>query len=829
MLPMNLWIWNKMQKYQTLQMLLKDKRVRAITEVLSGIKVLKFFCWENSFIKKIRKKNSCKLNACIKLLILIKSSPENIRLAEVRELKLFQYLLATQFFTWTLAPLLVSLFSFGTFVLAQGGTLDAQTTFVSLSLFNTLRGPLFQLPFGIVALIQGQVAVGRISKFLSQGELDPDSVTKDDSPKYPVQLKNASFTWESPTSQVILKDLSLDVDQGILIAIVGSVGSGKSSLLSALLGEMVRVGGEANIRSRERIAYLPQQAWMQNATLRDNILFGEKYEKKFYNLVLDACALRPDLEILAGGDETEIGEKGINVSGGQKQRISLARAVYCRASVYLLDDPLSAVDTHVGKHLFQQVIGPEGMLRSKTRLLVTHAISYLSQVDKIIVMKDGRISEMGTYNELLADGGAFADFLIDQLESEMENEDNESTLESESEMEALKHQLEETFGKKDMKKRLSRAKRRREKATRNETICMSDDTDHNPTSTYSTVPGIFSPGITAPGDADEVSMRSRVNSIATTIRDDSKVGKYLIQEETAEINKVKLSIYGYYARSMGLSLTLVAVIFYAIFQAFNVSGNVWLSVWSSDSAASTNVAKRNKYLAVYGVLGVLQATFLLIALIMITMGTVKASICLHNDMLSHILHSTMAFFDTTPLGRIINRFSKDMDEIDLMIPSNIKDILTDLFSVIGTLTIVIYSFPLIGVVVVPIIGLFLFIQSRYLAASRQLKRLVSVTRSPINSSLTESMSGATTIRAFNVQHMFIGINEDRVEYNQKFNYPEVVTNSWLFNRLEMAANLLIISVSLCSVIFRDQMDPGLIGLSLTYALTCQIDIFLLTR
>lgn len=205
-------------------------------------------------------------------------------------------------------------------------------------------------------------------------------------------------------------------------AIVGSVGAGKSSLVSAFLGEMDRISGRVNTVGK--IAYVSQQAWIQNATLQDNILFGKELNRPLYKKIIEACALKPDFDMLPAGDQTEIGEKGINLSGGQKQRVSLARAVYANADIYFLDDPLSAVDSHVGKHIFEEVIGPEGLLKNCTRVLVTHGITYLPQTDKIVVLKDGEVSETGTYQELLDKKGDFSDFLVQHMNEAAEDEDS---------------------------------------------------------------------------------------------------------------------------------------------------------------------------------------------------------------------------------------------------------------------------------------------------------------------------------------------------------------------------------------------------------------------
>ena len=716
----------------------------------------------------------------------------------------------------------MALGSFATFVLAQGGILDSQTAFVALTLFNNLRGPLFLLPFGTVAIIQGLVAVGRINRFLFADEVDETSISRRNDTPYPISLDHASFTWGKPEeNQVQLRDINLKVDRGSLIAVVGTVGCGKSSLLSALLGNMTRLEGEANVRGKESIAYVPQQAWMQNTSLRNNILFGQTYQRQFYDKVVAACALIPDLEILAGGDRTEIGEKGINVSGGQKQRISLARAVYNQASVYLLDDPLSAVDAHVGKHIFEKVIGPEGMLSTKTRILVTHAISYLPQMDHIIVMKDGKFSEVGTYDELLQSGGDFADFLIEQLQNEMDNED----IESESDLEALKHQLEETLGRQDVKEKLkAAADATKKKRLKTDSIgsLSDDDAVDTPRRRYS----VYSTSGLARQISEDVDFETKSSKFSTKSGPSKAT---LIEDETTQVNRVKFDIYIYYAKSVGYLMSLAGAFCYGVFQVFIVTGNIWLSMWSEDPEAVTDASVRNRYLILYGVFGLMQSVFLFAGLIFLTIGTLRASITLHNDMLKHILSSTMAFFDTTPLGRIINRFSKDMDEVDLMIPANIKDIMTDGFNVLGTLFILIYSSPILIVIIIPLMGFLGVVQARYLAASRQVKRMVSVTRSPINSSLTESFSGAATIKAFKMEDWFVKANEDKIELNQKFYYPEVVSGSWLFSRLETSVNILIVAVVIFAVVFRDSVDPGLIGLSLTYGFNFQLDVFFVTR
>lgn len=290
----------------------------------------------------------------------------------------------------TASPFLVALFSFGTYVLSSPShQLTPQIAFVSLALFNQLRSPMTMIALLINQAVQAVVSNKRLKEFLVAEELDPKCIDRSENMERShnaVRVENLTSTWEAEDSEVqnTLQDIDMTAPRNSLIAVVGKVGSGKSSLLQALLGEMGKLKGRIGVNGR--IAYVPQQPWIQNMTLRDNITFGRPFDRKRYDQVLYACALKADIKILPAGDRTEIGEKGINLSGGQKARVSLARAVYQNLDVYLLDDPLSAVDAHVGRHIFEKVIGPNGLLREKTRILVTHGLTFTKYADEILVM-----------------------------------------------------------------------------------------------------------------------------------------------------------------------------------------------------------------------------------------------------------------------------------------------------------------------------------------------------------------------------------------------------------------------------------------------------------
>jgi len=541
--------------------------------------------------------------------------------------------------------------------------------------------------------------------------------------------------------------------------------------------------------------------------------------------VVEACALLPDIQMLPAGDRTEIGEKGINLSGGQKQRVSLARAVYSNGSVYLLDDPLSAVDAHVGKHIFEKVIGPKGLLKNKTRVLVTHGVGFLAQMDQIVVMKAGTVTEVGSYRQLLDKKGEFADFLVQYL-AEKEDVDVASSSVSSShhheggaaaatdlEIEEIKSDLERSLGRRRLESQLSRARSERSSVTSG--LTAIDRRFALPTAT------------TLGGVRKQTAKRHETlpeNSKAST-----KTGEILIETEKAEIGGVKWSVYGYYTKSVGYGASAVSVAFYLIYQGFSVGSNIWLSSWADDPRASTDPGVRNMYLAVYGGLGVLQSLSIMVATTVLSIFTLNAAIKLHHSMLMRILKSPMSFFDTTPLGRILNRFSKDIDIVDNTIPMTMRMVLNQLLNVLGTLVAIVFAMPIFIVVVIPIAVVYYFLQKFYVATARQVKRMESISRSPIFTHFSETITGSSTIRAFDRTESFIRENEKKVDENQVCYYPIVVANRWLGIRLEIIGNLLIMFASLFAVISRGSIQPGLVGLSLSYALNVTNALNMLVR
>uniref|UniRef100_A0A672LTP6 ABC-type glutathione-S-conjugate transporter n=1 Tax=Sinocyclocheilus grahami TaxID=75366 RepID=A0A672LTP6_SINGR len=710
MVPINGWLATKSRGFQMENMKFKDKRMKIVNDILNGIKViLKYYAWESSFEAQV----------------------QEIREQELKEVWKFAYLSSVSTFIFSCAPAIVSLATFAVFVsVSPNNILNAEKAFTSISLFNILRFPLAMLPQLISIMVQVLELIHMLSSLPELGAA--------------VSMTDGTYAWERDTEPV-LKNVSLDIKPGRLVAVVGAVGSGKTSLISALLGELHSLKGCINIKGS--VAFVPQQAWIQNATLKDNVLFGSDVNEERYRSVVEGCALGPDLDLLPGRDQTEIGEKGINLSGGQKQRVSLARAVYSSADVYLLDDPLSAVDSHVGKHLFERVIGPKGLLKDKTRILVTHGISFLPYVDEIVVLVNGVVSEVGSYDGLRASKGAFSEFL-------------------------------ETYGK-------------------------DESSNANANKGLSPIQHVH------------FLMSFKYYS-------GDKKGQRLIEKEAMETGRVKFSVYLQYLRSMGWCLVTWSFLFYFIQNVAIIGQNLWLSDWTDDSVEYFNITYpnhiRDTRIGVFGALGVAQGFLVFLGTILLADGSISASRTLHTSLLSNILKVPMVFFDTTPSGRIVNRFAKDIFTVDEMIPMSFRSWILCLLGVLGTLFVICLATPIFTAVVVPMAVIYYFVQRFYVATSRQLRRLDSVSRSPIYSHFGETVSGLSVIRAYGHQQRFLKQNEDTIDQNLKSVYPWIVSNRWLAMRLESLGNLVVFFSALFAVISRGSLNSGLVGLSISYAL-----------
>ena len=630
------------------------------------------------------------------------------------------------------------------------------------------------LPMLLVFVVQSRVSMQRINKYMNSEDIPADSVTHDANESDPIIIERGTFRWDK-NEPVVLRDVDVRVERGSLTAVVGMVGSGKSSLMSALLGDMVKESG-SRVNTLGQIAYVPQQAWMRNAKLRENILFGRSKDSDMYEKVLQACALTADLKILQAGDETEIGEKGINLSGGQKQRISLARACYSDADLYLLDDPLSAVDAHVGKHIFEQVLGPDGMLKGKTRVLVTHSITHLHLMDKIIVLKDNTVSEQGTYQELIEKKGAFADFLMEHM-TEVK-EDGEEVTQIAADLQPILGD----DGKLEAKLR--------SQLTRQESI-SSEGTEGERT--------------TQKGTMDR---KSGGGTRAGT----------LIQDETAETGSVDKAVYVYYLKSIGLFGAILIVMLQLTAQSASLGTSLWMETWVAGDLGNASIPEnRNLYLSVYGALGLVQMVSTLVLSISISLITLNASKKLHANMLNNVWRSPMEFFDTTPVGRILNRFSSDISICDTVLAQFMSQLLSYTAIFIGSVVVFMTVVWWFIAFMIPVSVVFVVIQQIYVATSRQLKRLTSITKSPIFTHFGETLNGTSTIRAYAMQAQMRGESEELIDQNGRVYYPSVIANRWLCVRLETLGNLITLAVSLVAMSVEIQASEA--GLIISYSLT----------
>uniref|UniRef100_A0A8C2LWX6 ABC-type glutathione-S-conjugate transporter n=1 Tax=Cricetulus griseus TaxID=10029 RepID=A0A8C2LWX6_CRIGR len=774
LIPVNGVLATKNRKIQVQNMKYKDKRLKIMNEILSGIKILKYFAWEPSFRDQVY----------------------GLRKKELKNLLKYGQLQTVMIFLLQLTPILVSVITFTVYVLVDSNNiLDAEKAFTSITLFNVLRFPLTMLPMVTSSILQASVSIDRIEKYLGGDDLDTSSIHHVGNFDKAVQFSEASFTWD-PDMDPAIRDVSLDIKPGQLVAVVGTVGSGKSSLIAAMLGEMETVHGHITIKGTT--AYVPQQSWIQNGTIKDNIIFGSEFNENKYQQVLEACALLPDLEILPGGDMAEIGEKGINLSGGQKQRVSLARATYQDSDIYILDDPLSAVDAHVGKHIFNKVIGPNGLLNGKTRILVTHSIHFLPQVDEIIVLGNGTVLEKGSYQNLLSKKGVFAKNLKTFVKHS--GPEGEATVNDDSEEDDDDCGLIPTV--EEIPEDAASLTMKRENSLRR-TLSRSSR----------------SSGRHVKSLKDSLRVK---NANALKEKEELVKGQKLIKKEFVETGKVKFSIYLKYLQSVGWWSIAFVIFSYGLNSVAFIGSNLWLSAWTSDSQNfnSTNypTSQRDMRIGVFGALGLAQGVFVFIASIWSVYACNYSSKTLHKQLLTNILRAPMSFFDTTPTGRIVNRFSGDISTVDDILPQTLRSWLMCFFGIISTLVMICMATPIFAVIIIPLAIIYVSVQVFYVATSRQLRRLDSVTRSPIYSHFSETVSGLPVIRAFEHQQRFLSRSEGLIDTNQKCVFSWITSNRWLAIRLELVGNLIVFCSALLLVIYKNSLTGDTVGFVLSNAL-----------
>ncbi|OAD00859.1 hypothetical protein MUCCIDRAFT_153502 [Mucor lusitanicus CBS 277.49] len=787
--PITFILSRHFQKLQHAAMKCTDKRIGLMNELLSAIRIVKFFAWEKQFRARVMEARDAEL--------------------KVIRARLMSFMWIGN--VWFIIPVLIMVAVF--YAYTRVFILTASTAFTALALFNNFKTTLDELPVITSFILQANVSLNRIESFLAEEEVKLPAPNTTSSTQIGF-IDNASFSWnaacassskDEPVPQI--KNLNLSFPLNQMSIVCGPTGSGKTTLLLSLLGETHCLSGAAILPRKlaydsynnngggavSGIAYVAQTAWLQNCSIRDNILFGLPYDKQRYETILYMTALTRDLEILEFGDATEVGEKGITLSGGQKQRVAIARAVYSQADIVILDDCLSAVDAHTAKHLYQHCLMGEYM-RHRTVILVTHHVGLCIRGAGYVVAleESGTVAAAGTPLDVIKSGALGNEF---SQEGYMEQIDA------------------------------------------NEEAATDGPTP--------TVPKHISNNNHAADGA----------------------GK-LVQEETRAEGSVKWSVYGtYYHASGGFFFWASVLLLFCCAQASILGQDYWIKVWS---AAYDNIANNNStifsvftsmgphaagnagvfelanklhylvpasvksfaqeiqdgsavdvgyYLGIYFLIGMLSLGLTTMRSLVLFLGSLRASRSIHSQLLDRILRAKVRFFDVTPLGRIVNRFSSDLETVDQALAPSLSYLL---YSIIATIYVIVLVSVITPAFIVP--GFFVALMFRsvgayYLKTSRDMKRLNSVSRSPIYVQFNETVLGVATIRAFGCQRRFTEENYKRIDANNRPFLWMWATNRWLHCRVDVLGACVSFCTGAVLVGSRDWVNPGLAGLSLSYALT----------
>ncbi|XP_078175998.1 ABC transporter C family member 2-like [Carex rostrata] len=732
--PIQTLVISRMQKLTKEGLQRTDKRIGLMNEVLAAMDSVKCYAWEQSFQSKV----------------------QGIRDDELSWFRKAQLLAALNSFILNSIPVLVTVVSFGVYTLL-GGYLTPAKAFTSLSLFAVLRFPLFMLPNLITQVVNANVSLKRLEDlFLTEERLLLPNPPLD--PVLPaISIKDGFFAWESNAERPTLSNVNLDIPVGSLVAVVGSTGEGKTSLVSAMLGELPAVAGSnTSVVVRGSVAYVPQISWIFNATVRDNILFGSSFDPMKYEKSIEVTSLQHDLEQLPGGDLTEIGERGVNISGGQKQRVSMARAVYSDSDVYVFDDPLSALDAHVGRQVFDKCI--KDQLRNKTRVLVTNQLHFLPYVDRIILVHDGVVKEEGTFEELSDTGELFKKLMENAGKMEEQQEDDK-------------------------------------------------EGDKNGTD-----------GTKLNGDAVAIEN----GTVADKAGKGKEAKSVLIKQEERETGVVSAKVLSRYKNALGgLWVVLILLSCYALTEILRISSSTWLSVWTDQSGPKDH--SPGFYNLIYAIISFCQVIVTLSNSYWLIVSSLRAAKRLHDAMLSSILRAPMVFFHTNPLGRIINRFAKDLGDIDRNVAVFVNMFLAQVSQLLST-------FVLIGIVstmslwaIMPLLILFYAAYLYYQTTAREVKRLDSITRSPVYAQFGEALNGLSTIRAYKAYDRMAAINGQSMDNNVRFTLVNMGANRWLAIRLETLGGIMIWFTATFAVLQNQNLEnqkafASTMGLLLTYAL-----------
>ena len=762
LIPLQKYFYGLTYKYRKDQTKETDRRVKLENEGLSGIKILKLNAWEESLqheVSEVRKREMVQAT----------------RVANVGALNTAVMMAG---------PTIVSVAVFALYAGVMGREMTADVIFPALTLFSLLRFPVMFYPRCLALCADAIVSLDRLQKYFMLPEASAVTVERDFVRKKSLdevavaqsaekkrkgeviaRVKRGNFYWSDPNAAPtqddkkkdaaeeeknveeseaapaekkgpFLQDIDLELKRGELTIVVGPVGSGKTALISALLGEMVAADG-TDVNIDATVSYVAQTAWVQSMSLRENVLFGKAYDENNYHQALEAACMEKDITLLPNGDDTQIGEKGITLSGGQKQRTAIARAVYANAELAILDDPLSALDAHVAKDVFKRCI--RGVLRDSAVLLVTHQLQFTEFADNIIVMKDGRVVESGKYSQLMEKGPTFQAMM-----------------------------------------KSYRGIQKAEAAKGEELV-------------------------------DITVSKSMKATMAT------QMSKASLNLEKREEGSVKLNVYKAYINAMGGGAWTFSILMFVTIaeRALSVFTNVWLAYWSQ---GKWNLGQ-TVYLGGYSAIGFISAFVAWGRTFAWVIASLTAATGLHMQLLDAVMNTRLSFFDTTPLGRIIQRFSKDTNALDNIIGQSVSSVASFSLLLLGTLVVMGWVMPILMPFLIPIFGVYFYIQRYYRPGYREAKRLDAISGSPVFAHFGETLGGLSTIRAFGHQKRFITENERRIGINQTADYTQKCgCERWLPVRLETIGNSMTLVVAAIAVYQRDSLDAALIGLTLSYAI-----------
>ncbi|XP_078182457.1 multidrug resistance-associated protein 5 [Carex rostrata] len=758
---------NLQEKFQDSLMDAKDERMRRTSECLKNMRVLKLQAWDEKF----------------------RAILEEMRSVEFRWLRKSLYTQALVTFIFWGSPIFVSVATFGTSIY-MGHELTAGAVLSALATFRILQDPLRNFPDLVSNLTQTKVSLDRIAKLLEEEELRSDAnsrVPLGDTINA-LEIENGSFTWDPLSSSSNLTGIQLVVQRGMRVAVCGAVGAGKSSFLSCILGEMPKVSGHVKISGS--IAYVPQSAWILSGNIETNILFGSPMDREKYNSVLHACSLLKDLELFSHGDQTLIGDRGINLSGGQKQRIQLARALYQDADIYLLDDPFSAVDAETGSELFREYI--TSALAEKTVIFVTHQVEFLPASDLILVFKDGCIIQEGKYEDIL-EAGTDLSALIAAHHDAMESMDVGTSDSSENSSESASISEDHSI----------------EAENNDDNISITSMRERTLTSRNSSVDHMVE-------EISIVQEKRLKKEKKKAMKAQMKQGN----DEERLRGKISFKVYLSYiaAAYRGLLIPLI-ILAQTAFQVLQLGGNWWMTWANPLVEGDAPKVDSMTTLIVYMALAFGSSWFVFIRSILVATFGLAAAQKMFLKMQMSIFRAPMSFFNSTPAGRILNRVSVDQSIVDTDIPFRLGGFSATTIQVFSVIIVMMNATWQVVFVFVPVVVISICVQKYYMNSSRELARIVSIQKSPIINLFEESIAGASAIRAFGQEKRFMKKNLHLIDsYNRPFFYSFTAIE-WLCLRMEILSTLVF---AFCMVFLvtvpRGTIDPSLAGFAVTTAL-----------